>query len=257
MPRIAGRRPMRRKQERANEEVKRDWGAYYKTLVSRYRQTIKRREDKIEKILSEISGIKADLKKGFRKKEVELNAKIRSLETQLRNQIQKYKDFQKRKGQRHRSIIHKTRYKTYQSPKGIKRYEERLSQLSEATTGTSYLEDYEKHVKLLSFVESYNRDKDQQCQITTNHYYVLLTLLFLRFDNGLGVTAPKIKIPTLSPHIIRKTLNHLVDLNMADKNKLRFRITILGEDIINRVRKNTIKDSSYTIEAIKKGTINE
>lgn len=253
------RRRMRRRLSRRKKEYETRTGVDFSKTTNILRCRLRRRDEKIEKHEQEIRDLKAKHKKELRVQEVALNKKIRMTNTKLRQLQQKFDAFRERKGYRHRTVVWKRKFQKYDIPTNIKTFEEKIGTLScDLGRNETNIESFERIVKTLEYIEEVHNKENPTHKLTLTHYILLLNLLFLRLDNGLGVTAPKIQIPSLSQHQIRTSLNHLVDIKMLDKRKLKFRITLMGEDFLKKVKHHiTKKKESVFIETLKLNILGE
>lgn len=244
---IVKKRPMRRRQERAKQELEKNWGVSYRKRVARLSRTIYKRNDRIKVLLGRIERLKEDYGKLEHRLGILHRREIRKLETKLRNLQNKFDDFKERKGQRNRTVIYRKKYTHYEPTAKIKSFEKYCLGIKDETEEL-YITHFERFMKVYEYLKRYNEEND--AELTLNHYLILLYLLFAK--TGLGVTAPKVTIPTLSPHTVRKSLNYLVELSLADKNKLRFRITLLGEAFLKDVKNLNSFGKSEIIELAKR-----
>lgn len=140
------------------------------------------------------------------------------------------------------------KWKHYEPPTKIRNFEKIVETLRGQPEHN--LELFEKITKVFEAIENYNEESD--FKINLNHYLVLVNLDLLRGEIK-GVTAPTIQIPTLSPHMIRKTLRELENGGLVSKwGKIKYRINILGDEFLETVRNKQIKGKSFTLESIKR-----
>lgn len=243
------KRKMKRKPARFKQELKEKTGLSYEGTIKGLRIDLQNKKNRIKVLEQRIR----DFKENEGKVVHELNKlhrrELRKKDTIYKKLQKTYEEFKERKGQRHRSIIYKNKYKTYEHPKEVKRFEETCISLNTNGRNGSYIEIFELFVKVLRHLETYNNTN--QTELTLVHYLVLLNLYFLKETLG-GVTAPKIILPQHSPHVVRKAVNQLADYGLILRmSKTRFRINMLGEDLLKDIKNFDSFGKSEVVEAIK------
>lgn len=246
------KRPMKRKRSREvaefearSKQIPKN-SSYSKTLV-RLKEKIKYKENRIAQLLERIENLKIDYSKLENRLGAIHRRELRKQETRLKNLRKRYEAFKERKGQRHRSIVYRKHYKTYESDGAVKKFENHLTKLSEASLNQTHFETFEKLIKLYKFLST------NEYNISLNHYLVLLGLFLIKPTHIAGITVPKLIIPTLSQHVVRKCLKDLLVNDLCLRSGIRYRITALGEHLLEDSRR-TGRVTSELLEIIKKQT---
>lgn len=241
---------MKRSAQRRMEEFKEKRGRTYSSVVTELRNTIYKKNARIKQLSERLGTIKQEHEKYIHKLKVENKRELKKLNTKYNNLENKFSDFKNKKGERNRTVFYRNRYKTYESPTAIKRFESSIEDIR--TLPEDYLISFERMMKLQNFLEKYNTENDTNIQV--NQYLVLLNLLFVK-SNVQGITAPKLIIPMLSQHIIRKTLKDLTVLGLVSQvSRISYRISLLGERFLNDARNFNSYGKNETVEFIKRVT---
>lgn len=242
------RRKMKRKASRYKQEYLEKTGFTYEATIKKLRMQVNNKNNRIKVLEDRIRQLKENEGKVVHNLGILHRRELRKLETKLNNVKKTYEDFKDRKGKKHRSIVYKYRYKTYEHPRQVKKFEETCINLSEQRNN-SYIEMFELIVKVLRKLEDYN--KEHETELTLTHYLVLLNLFFVK-ESVAGVTPPKIILPQHSPHNIRKAVNYLADVGLIIRvSKTRFKINMLGEDLLKDIKNFDSFGKSEVVEAIK------
>lgn len=252
MERIPKRPMLRRQSRRIQEFTKKNNGVDYKRQIKRFNDRLRRRNNRITNLLKKVADLKIEYEKKLHAKDVLSRRELRKKDTLIRREKKKYKDFQQRKGIKHRTVIYKYKYKTYEKPSSIKSFEKVCLDLKD-NISNNHLETFEKVVKLLNFLEKYNLEN--KTNLSFQHYLLLLVMLYSKSLVG-GITAPKIVLPQMSPHMVRKGLTYLAEIGLLNKpSKTRFQINLLGEEFLENVN-NEMKSykSSDVLTLIEKMT---
>lgn len=249
-PKRVKKRPMRRRVARRHKEFEaKSGGVSYEETIKRYTGTIKRRDDRIKVLMGRINDLKGANDKVIHELNIVHRRELKKLNTKIKNWEKRYKDFQKRKGIRHRTVIYKNKYKYYEHPTTVRNFEKTCLELKD-NFSESHLESFEKIVKVMSFIETYNTDNNTA--LTLEHYLLLLVMLYSKPIIG-GITAPKIVLPQMSQHKIRKGLNYLADVGLLTKQtRIRFKINLLGEEFLKDIKNFDSYGKSEVVETVKK-----
>lgn len=246
------KRPMKRRVDRRRKEFKdKHGGVTYSATILMYKKTIYKRDRRIKDLLERVSTNKKNHTKKLHDIGVLHRRALRSKDTIINQWKKKYKDFQARKGIRHRTVNYKYKYVYYESPTIIKNFEKTCTTLKD-NFSDSHLESFEKIVKVISFIEKYNEENNTS--LTIEHYLLLLVTLYSKPILG-GITSPKVVLPQMSQHKIRKGLNYLAEIGMLSKpSSIKFKINLLGEGFLKDIRNFDSHGKSEVVELVKKIT---
>ena len=240
------KRKMLRRKERLDKEFKERTG---ETLRKKYRllQNQSYEKKKIIKTLRDkIRGFKEEKRKALREQEISFNRKLRGRDTRLQNLKAKYDELRKKRG---KTVVHKTKkiYKSYDSPTVIRNFETIC--LEARNSSKTNIEYFEMITKVLEVLGKIN--EGQERSITITHYLCLLGAFFLKGEIR-GIYSTSVEIPTIATSTIRRCFKELADMGYLEKiGKLRYRINLLGEDLIEQVKNKDSFGKSLTLEAIK------
>lgn len=241
------KRRMLRRKERLDKEHESRTG---ESLLKKYRalqQTLYKKKVLIRGLRERIKGFTEEKRKALREQEIIFNRKLRSKDTLYKKLKTKYDELRSRKG-RIRTTKTKTVFKSYDSPTKIRNFEAMCLEARETPTG--FLESFEHLTKVLEMLEKHKLETGQV--LTLNHYLCLLAIYMLRGEIR-GVFTTSVTIPTVTTNMIRKCINELADYGYLHRvNKVRFRSTILGEQLLDSVRNKDMFGKSFVLESIKK-----
>lgn len=242
------KRRMHRRPQRRAEEFEKRTGKSYAETTARLRDTITKKNARIAVLTERLSKIRDEHNLEIHKLKILHRRDLRKENTKFSNLDSKFKDFKKKKGERNRVVIYKNKYKTYETPSTIKTFEKLMTDVKDLPE--DYLTMFERLIKINQFLEDYN--KENNTQLNYQHYIILLNLTFTR-GRLQGVTAPKLVIPMMSQHMIRKSLNYLSDQGLCTKvNRISFRISMVGDKLLKDLKNFNSYGKSEVIEHIKK-----
>lgn len=240
------KRKMLRRKERLDEEFKERTG---ETLRKKYRllQNQSYEKKKIIKTLREkIKGFNEEKRKALREQEVKFNRKLRGKDVKLKNLKAKYDELRKKKG---KTVVHHTKkiYKSYDSPTRIRNFETMC--LEARNSSKSHIEYFEIITKVFEVLGKINEETGRG--ITITHYLCLLGAFLLKGEIR-GVYSTSVGIPTIATSTIRRCFSELAEMGYLEKiGKLKYRINLLGEDLIEQFKNKDYFGKSLTLEAIK------
>lgn len=240
------KRKMLRRKERLDKEFKERTG---ETLRKKYRllQNQSYEKKKIIKTLREkIKGFNEEKRKALREQEVKFNRKLRGKDVKLKNLKAKYDELRKKKG---KTVVHHTKkiYKSYDSPTRIRNFETMC--LEARNSSKSHIEYFEIITKVFEVLGKINEEDGRG--ITITHYLCLLGAFFLKGEIR-GVYSTSVEIPTIATSTIRRCFSELAEMGYLEKmGKLKYRINLLGEDLIEQFKNKDYFGKSLTLVAIK------
>lgn len=242
------KRPMKRRRGLSNNSNQSNGVSNKKNnQIRALREKVERRDKTITGLKQSLISQKDDILRQVRQREIEQSREIRKLETKLRNAEKKHEEFKRRKGQRHRTIVYRNKYKHYEHPKEVRDFEKTL--LDIRNQPELNIRIFERFTKVLEVLQEHNKITKGVLQIS--HYLLLLNTYHLK-GNLKGITAPSVVIPSMSQHQVRKGLNYLVKMGLVSKvTRIAYRINLMGEELLNTVNERMSEKSSI-IENVKK-----
>lgn len=245
------KRPMRRKLSRSHREFADKEGQTFTQVRALLNAKIKRRDNRIKILKDKLASIEEDHKKDIHQLEILHRREVKKRETKIKNWEKRYREFQSKVGKKPRTVFYRTRYKYYEPPALVDKFEKTLVNVRD-NVSDKHLENFEKITKILEHLDEHNYEF--VTDFTINHYLLLLVLLFHK-ETLLGVTVSSIEIPTLTPYMIRKGINYLADKGLVDRvGKIKFKINGMGEDLLHEIRNRDSFGKSSVLEQIKKST---
>lgn len=211
-------------------------------VINRFKRTIERRNERINKLVDIIRKHDAEvneLKKVFRRE-------LKKKDT-LYNKLQKrFDEFKQRKGERHRSIIHKVKYKTYEPTKKIEQFESKCRNAKQLHQ--DYLGILEHKLKTLKFL---NEESVAEYGLTEDYLTVLLTLKIL----GVPSKIDEIVLDDMKKTTKRRVLTELEERLLIRRPTHRFyEITVLGDKVLNDYKNYLSYGKVETVEMLKKSS---
>jgi len=240
------KRKMLRRKERLDREFEQRTGEPLRKKYRLLQNDLYKKRKIIKELRQKIKLFNEDKRKSLREQEIAFNRKLRGKDTRYNNLKAKYDELRKKKG---KTVVHKTKkiYKSYDSPTVIRNFETIC--LEARNSSKTNIEYFEMITKVLEVLGKINEEQDRG--ITITHYLCLLGAFFLKGEIR-GIYSTSVEIPTIATSTIRRCFAELAEMGYLEKiGKLRYRINLLGEDLIEQVKDKDSFGKSFVLEAIK------
>lgn len=234
---------MRRTSKRLKEEYELNKGEQMSVSLSRLRETVRRRDKRVEDLLQRIKDLKEQHSKEIHQLGILHRREIRKSETRERNQKKKVQEWKKRN--KIKRVKTRVRWKTYEPSEEIRKLEESVEKASKVSRRVK--DFFEMSQKVDFFID--NKNKENGSDLTRESLIILMTLEFI--DDVRGVPATRPLLYNTSPYKLRENMNMLVREGYLVKDSIWYRISFSGKELIKDAINYISYGSSEIIKVIK------
>lgn len=224
-----------------------------KTII-RQRRLATYRKGRIEELYKQIEEQKKEYEKVYktakRDARKEYYKKLRKYMQKFYRVRTAYKKFKERKGQRHRSIIHRTKYVDYNVPTKVKNFENICLQARQVNR------DILGYLEFMMVTDKFVTSKREEFSLKENEFDWRTVVILLQFVvSGKPLYLRDVSVYGVSDGVKRRLFKKLEELKFIVRlNHVRYEITALGKDFINDYKNMISYGKSEVYELFKKNS---